>query len=189
MKNYIQGKQLGCWVAVNYVASYELNISDADADAYFMMTCYYDEESDAPVYVPLFQDQAEVKRAYAKQFIKYLKECQSKICLPVTKRPDIEYWGTDLQVIVIALEMEKELQKHLQELKSLASKNSETDLLKFLKKFLVKQKRNIKYLEYQHSYQKELERLAAEESTSEEPVEASGRGLTSEGKTASPPSL
>ncbi|XP_025724916.1 ferritin heavy chain A-like [Callorhinus ursinus] len=174
-----------CRVAVNYVASYELNINDV----YFTMTCYYDEESDAPVYVPFFQDQAEVKRAHAKQFIKYLKERQSKICLPVTKRPDIEYWGTDLQAIVIALEMEKELHKHLQELKSLASKNSETDLLEFLKKFLVKQKRNIKYLEYQHSYQKELERLTAEEGTSEEPAEASGRGLTSEHKTASPPLL
>ncbi|XP_004417089.1 PREDICTED: ferritin heavy chain A-like [Odobenus rosmarus divergens] len=172
-----------CRFAVNYVASYELHVSDA----YFTMPCYYDEKSDAPVYVPFFQDQAEAKRAHAKQFIKYLKERQSKICLLVTKRPDTEYWGTDLKAIVIALEMEKELHKHLQELKSLASKNYETDLLEFLKKFLGKQKRNIKYLEYQHSYQKELERLAVEEGTSEEPTEASGRGLTSEGNIASPP--
>lgn len=48
-------------------------------------TCYYDEESDVPVYIPFFQDQAEVKRQQAKQFIKYLKERQSKVCLPVTK--------------------------------------------------------------------------------------------------------
>ncbi|XP_040477071.1 soma ferritin-like isoform X1 [Ursus maritimus] len=138
-------------------------------------TCYYDEESDVPVYIPFFQDQAEVKRQQAKQFIKYLKERQSKVCLPVTKRPDVESWGTDLQAIVIALELEKALHKHLQDLKSLASKNSETDLLEFLKKFLDKQKRNIKYLEYQHSYQKDLERLTAMEGSSEQLAAASGK--------------
>lgn len=44
------------------------------------------------------------------------------------QRPDVGSWGTDLQAIVIALELEKGLHKHLQDLKSLASKNSETDV-------------------------------------------------------------
>ena len=116
-----------------------------------------------------------MKKEHAKKFIKYLKERQSKICFLVTKRSDIEYWGTDRQAIVIALEVEKMLHKLLHDLKSLAFKNSETDLLEFLKKFLGKQKRNIKYLEYQHSCQKELERLTAKEGTSAQPVEASGK--------------
>ncbi|GAB5576375.1 ferritin heavy chain B-like [Prionailurus iriomotensis] len=48
-------------------------------------------------------------------------------------------------------------------------------LLNFLKKFLAKQKRNINYLEYQRSYQKELDRLTEKEVTPEKPGEASGK--------------
>ena len=81
----------------------------------------------------------------------------------MTKRPDVEYWGTDLQAIVIALEVEKKFYKHLQELKSLSSKNSESDFLEFMKKLLGKQKRNIRYLQYQHSYQEALERLTGKD--------------------------
>ncbi|XP_047576635.1 ferritin heavy chain A-like [Lutra lutra] len=103
-----------CRIAVNFVASYQLNVSDA----YFTMTCYYDEDSDASVDVPFFQDQAVVKRKHAKWFIKYLKDRQSRVCLPVTKRPDAEYWGTDREATVIALQVERNLYKHLQELRT-----------------------------------------------------------------------
>ena len=60
------------------------------------------------------------------------------------------------------------LHKLLQDLQNLASQKNETDLLEFLKRFVGKQKRNIKYLEYQHSYQKELERLTSKEGISEQ---------------------
>ncbi|XP_032200476.1 soma ferritin-like [Mustela erminea] len=151
-------------------------------------TCYYDEDSDAPVYVPFFQDQAVVKREHAKQFIKYLKNRQSIVCLPVTKRPDAEYWGTDREAIVIALEVERNLYKHLQELKNSASKNREIDLLEFVKIFLNKQKRNIRYLQYQLSYQEELERLSGRESTPERFLETWGQeASTSEGRPSSHP--
>ncbi|CAD7676307.1 unnamed protein product [Nyctereutes procyonoides] len=107
------------------------------------------KDPDAPVYVPFFQDQAEVKKGHARQFIRYLKERKSK------------YWGTNVQAIVMALELQNGLHKLLQDL--------------ILKRFVGKQKRNIKYLEYQHSYQKELERLTSKEGISEQFGEASGR--------------
>ena len=137
--------------------------------------CYFDEDPDAPVYVPFFQDQVEVKKGHARQFIRYLKERKSKVCLPVVKRLDKEYWGMNVQAIVMALELENGLHKLLQDLQNLASQKNETDLLEFLKRFVGKQKRNIKYLEYQHSYQKELERLNSKEGISEQFGEASGR--------------
>ncbi|CAD7694124.1 unnamed protein product [Nyctereutes procyonoides] len=79
-------------------------------------------------------------------YLRYLKEHKSKVCLPVVKRLDKEYWGTNVQAIVMALELQNEI----------------------LKRFVGKQKRNIKYLEYQHSYQKELERLTSKEGISEQ---------------------
>ncbi|CAD7674606.1 unnamed protein product [Nyctereutes procyonoides] len=105
-------------------------------------------------YVPFFQDQAEVKKGHARQFIRYLKERKSKVCLPVVKSYSD---GSGL---------ENGLHKLLQDLQNLASQKNETDLLEFLKRFVGKQKRNIKYLEYQHSYQKELERLTSKEGIS-----------------------
>ncbi|TEA41515.1 hypothetical protein DBR06_SOUSAS19510009, partial [Sousa chinensis] len=52
--------------------------------------------------------------------------------------------------------MENMLSKVQQELKILASKNSETDLLNFMGEFLDKQK-NIDYLKYHLGCQKDLE--------------------------------
>ena len=70
-----------CRDALNQVASYELHVSDA----YLSMACYYIEDPEAPTFHTFFQDQADVKREHAKQFIKYLRKYKCKICLPVIK--------------------------------------------------------------------------------------------------------
>nr|XP_055165025.1 soma ferritin-like [Nyctereutes procyonoides] len=153
----------------------QASLPQSVSDGYLSMVCYFDEDPDAPVYVPFFQDQAEVKKEHARQFIRYLKEPKSKVCLPVVERLAKESWGTNVQAIVMALELENGLHKLLQDVQTLPSQKNETDLLEFLKRFMGKQKRSIKYLEYQHSYQKELERLTSKEGTSEQFGEASGR--------------
>uniref|UniRef100_A0A9L0TEV7 Ferritin n=1 Tax=Equus caballus TaxID=9796 RepID=A0A9L0TEV7_HORSE len=113
-----------CRVAINHIVSYELHVSDA----YLSMACYYDGETKEPPFATFFEDQAEVKRAHARQFLKYLRKHESKICLPVIQRPDIDNWGTGLQALESALELENTLNKLLQDLKTLASENHETDL-------------------------------------------------------------
>ncbi|KAI5948583.1 Ferritin heavy chain [Manis javanica] len=141
----------------------------------YLWACYYnEEEAGVPHFAAFFEDQAEVKREYAKQFLRYLRRRQGKICLPVIKRPDIDNWGTGIQAIESALQLENSLNKLLQDLKALASEKSETDLIHFIGKFLDKQKRNIGYLEYQLNYQKELEKQDQQEGQLQEPAEASG---------------
>ncbi|XP_066217465.1 ferritin, heavy subunit-like [Saccopteryx leptura] len=131
-----------CRIPVNHVVSYELHISDA----YLSMACYYGEDVEAPLFALFFEDQAEVKREHAKQFLRYLKRREGKICLPVIQRPNIDNWGTGVQALETALELENKLTKLLEDLKSVASANSETDLLRFMGKYLDKQKRNTNYL-------------------------------------------
>ncbi|TKC39113.1 hypothetical protein EI555_003889 [Monodon monoceros] len=175
-----------CRVAINQIASYELHVSDA----YLSMACYYTEDTEVPSFHTFFQDQAEVKREHAKQFIKYLRKYKCKVCLPVIKRPDIDNWGTGKQAIESALQLEKALNTLLQELKTLASKNKETNLSRFMKKFLDEQTRNISYLEYQLNYQKDLEKVAQSEGQPEKAAEASetsGKETTSDGNTANLP--
>ncbi|KAI5134925.1 Type 2 Lactosamine Alpha-2,3-Sialyltransferase [Manis pentadactyla] len=52
----------------------------------YLKACYYnEEEAGVPHFAAFFEDQAEVKREYAKQFLRYLRRHQGKICLPVIK--------------------------------------------------------------------------------------------------------
>ncbi|XP_036102206.1 ferritin, heavy subunit-like [Molossus molossus] len=160
-----------CRVAINHVASYELHISDA----YLSMACYYNQDMGAPLFAAFFEDQAEVKREHAKQFLRYLRKRESKICLPVIKRPDIDNWGTGIQALESALELENKLTNLLENLKTLASANEETDLLHFMGKYLDKQKRNTNYLEQQLAYHKRLEQQAQEEDPFKKPAQVSGK--------------
>ncbi|XP_066111668.1 ferritin, heavy subunit-like [Saccopteryx bilineata] len=161
-----------CGIAVNHVASYELHVSDA----YLSMACYYGEDVEAPLFASFFEDQAEVKREHAKQFVRYLKRRGGKICLPVIQRPNIDNWGTGVQALEIALELENKLTKLLEDLKSVASADSATDLLRFMGKYLDKQKRNTNYLECQIMYHKtQEEKQAHEEDVYKKPAEASGK--------------
>ncbi|KAF6384956.1 hypothetical protein mRhiFer1_008817 [Rhinolophus ferrumequinum] len=93
----------------------------------------------------------------------------------LSMRPDLDNWGTGIQALESALELENKLTKLLQDLKTLASANSETDLLRFMGKYLDKQKRNIGYLEHQLLYHRKVEKQAQEEDTFKKPAEVSGK--------------
>ncbi|KAF4025987.1 hypothetical protein G4228_018114 [Cervus hanglu yarkandensis] len=108
----------------------------------------------------------------------------------LSMRPDIDNWGTGKQAILSALELENVLNTLLQDLKASASRNRETNLLRFMKKYLDEQTRNISYLEYQLNYQKELETSAQSEGQPENvagPSGASGQKTESAGNSPSPP--
>ncbi|XP_036114720.1 ferritin, heavy subunit-like [Molossus molossus] len=162
-----------CRVAINHVASYELHISEA----YLSLACYYNEDTGAPLFAAFFEDQAEVNREHAKQFLRYLRKCDSKICLLVMKRPDTNNWGTGVQYKLWSLlwGLENKLTNLLLDLKTMASANEETDLLHFMGKFLDKQKRNTSYLEHQLVYHKGLEKQAQEEDLFKKPAQVSGK--------------
>ena len=66
-----------CWVTIKHVASYELHISDA----YLSMARYYNEDTGAPLFAAFFEDQDEVKKEHGKQFLRYLRKPEGKICL------------------------------------------------------------------------------------------------------------
>nr|KAF6450166.1 hypothetical protein HJG59_005351 [Molossus molossus] len=127
------------------------------------MACYYNEDMGALLFAAFFEDQAEVKGEHAKQFLRYLKKRESKIYLPVIKRPDIDNWGTGIQALESALELENKLTNLLLNLKTMASANEEIDFLHFMGKYLDKQKRNTNYMEHRLVYHKRLEKQAQEE--------------------------
>uniref|UniRef100_G3TVL2 Ferritin n=1 Tax=Loxodonta africana TaxID=9785 RepID=G3TVL2_LOXAF len=158
-----------CQTTLNQVASYELHASDA----YLSMACYYNEEMGIPPFARFFREQADMKREHAKQFLRYLRKYEGIVCLPVIKRPDIDNWGSSIQALEAAVQLENMLSKALQNLKILVCEKSETHLSGFVEEVLDKQVKNIEYLEYHLVYQKELEELVQQEGLFMKPSEQS----------------
>ncbi|EHH16004.1 hypothetical protein EGK_11227 [Macaca mulatta] len=157
-----------CRVAINRVASYELHVSDA----YLSMACYYSEDVRMPPFAKFFAEQAELKREHAKQFLRYLRKREGVVCLPVIKRPDIDNWGSGLQALKSAVQLENILTNVLQDLKITATKDNETGLVDFVKEFIDKQTGSIAFLEY---HQKLLEESLQQEGLSAKSAESAER--------------
>nr|XP_026258226.1 uncharacterized protein LOC113192324 [Urocitellus parryii] len=168
-----------CVAPINQLAARQLQMGDAYL---FMATCYR-EEMEMPGFVIFFEDQAEVKRFQAKRFIRYLRKRQGTICLPKIEKPEIGNWGNAIVALTSALQMENVITKNLEDLNTLATNANDAGLLKFLKDFLIKQKRNTAYLERQISYEHQ-----SEERRRQEMSEMTSKGEeTSESSTASLP--
>jgi ferritin len=139
------------------------------------MACHYNEETGMPPFALFFEEQAEVKREQPKQLLRYLRNREGMICLPVFKRPYTDVWGGAVQTLTFALKTENELTKMLEDLKTSASQTGEIPLLPIVEMILFKQKRNTDYLKSQLSCQKRLEEPMEQESLSEEPAAASSQ--------------
>ncbi|XP_036301011.1 ferritin heavy chain A-like [Pipistrellus kuhlii] len=132
-----------CSAALNKVLSYELHISDA----YLSLAYNSMEESEEPNFSAFFEEQANVKREHGKEFLEYIGKYANKICLPVFKRPELDYWGTGISALEYALALENELTTLLMELKTTASDKEEQDILEFTNKYLEEQKKSTETLE------------------------------------------
>ncbi|XP_004606884.2 ferritin, heavy subunit-like [Sorex araneus] len=154
-----------CRLALNNLASFELNVSDA----YLSLALRYTDDAQIPPYIPFFEDQVEVKKEHARQFVRFLKSYRAKVSLPVIKRPDKQIWETGLEAVQTALDLEKQLDFLLQDLDTVAGRSGDTPVKDFLRVFFLKQKKNLSYLEHQVSYQKELKESGREEAEEQLP--------------------
>ncbi|KAK1343836.1 hypothetical protein QTO34_014390 [Cnephaeus nilssonii] len=147
-----------CRVAINYVASFELHISDA----YLSMAYCYPPDSVEPIFSGFFEDQAELKREHGKQFLRYLIGRENTVRLPVIKRPEVDNWQTGVKAVEYALELENQLSQLLIDLKTTASADNDSHFLRFMEKYLDKQKRNTTYLQRQLAYYRNEEKQEEE---------------------------
>ncbi|EPQ14436.1 Ferritin, heavy subunit, partial [Myotis brandtii] len=112
---------------------------------YIEMT-YNSIEDSTTSFCHILEDQVEVKRENGKGFLKYLRICESKICLPIFKRRKIDNWYTGIQALESALELENQLTKLLLDLRTTATANNEYDVLCFMGKHLDEQEDNTNHL-------------------------------------------
>lgn len=81
-------------------------------------------------------EHAEVEREQAIQFLKYLRTCEGFVCLPVIKTSG-DHWA--MQILMFAMQLENELCRILQNLRTTASEIGENYLFDFVGMFLEEQ--------------------------------------------------
>ncbi|KAL6083619.1 hypothetical protein STEG23_006582 [Scotinomys teguina] len=91
-----------------------------------------------PPFVQFFEKQADAKRDIADQFLRRLHKREGRVCPPIHQRPNMNEITTPIQAIALAQELEKSLTQDLSQLKTIATKDRETDVMEMAKPPTVK---------------------------------------------------
>ncbi|XP_071471018.1 ferritin, higher subunit-like [Marmota flaviventris] len=152
-----------CRHNINHLASYLLHISDI----YLSMVSIgsWATRSDIDNWGSAIQalTSAVQKEKMLQEILEDLKKVVSQT--RETERPEIGNWGNAIEALTSALQMENVITKNLEDLNTLATNANDAGLLKFLKDFLIKQKRNTDYLERQISYEHQSEEMRRQETS------------------------
>ncbi|XP_051006316.1 ferritin heavy chain B-like [Acomys russatus] len=139
--------------ALNQVVSYQMHISHV----YLGMAYSFTEKRNKPPFAKFFENQANMRRDHADQFLRYLWKREGKIRPQSHERPDMKEITTPIIALKLAQEMENTLTTMLLHINK-ADECQEEELLNILKPFMQKQKRNEDYLKCQLNYQEREEK-------------------------------
>ena len=126
----------------------QINMELSASYVYQSMAFYYDRDDVAlPGFSKFFKHNSDEEREHAEKFMKYLNKRGGRIVLQDVKRPEKTEWGTGLDGLQAALDLEKKVNQSLLELHALASKHDDAHLTDYLEgEFLEEQVEAIKDL-------------------------------------------
>jgi ferritin heavy chain len=100
-----------------------------------------------PGFSKFFKHNSDEEREHAEKFMKYLNSRGGRIVLKDIKRPDNDEWGTGLNALQTALNLEKQVNASLLSLHAVASTHNDPHLSNFIEEeFLTEQVEAIKEL-------------------------------------------
>ncbi|XP_034370757.1 ferritin, lower subunit-like [Arvicanthis niloticus] len=163
-----------CTEALNQVVAYHLHTSHV----YLAMAHSFivDTGKENPPFVSYFESLADDRRETADKFLKRLWTRNNRISPPTYEKinksvppqqADMKEITTPVKAILLAQEMEKTLTSILLHLKAAAG--HESDLLKFLKSVLRKQRKNEENIKTQLSYEQRIEMEEEKKAQTEKP--------------------
>lgn len=79
-----------------------------------------------------FRKNSEEEREHAEKFMKYLNRRGGRVFLQDIKRPDRDEWGTGLEALQIALNLEKEVNQSLLNMHALSTEKNDPHFCDFL---------------------------------------------------------
>lgn len=133
-----------CEAAINKQVNWELYASYV----YMSMSSYYDRDDVAlPGFAKFFKECSDEEREHAIKLTKYQNKRGGRVVLNPIDKPSKDEWGTGLDGLVAALDLEKTVNQSLLDLHKIASKNNDAQLADFLEgEFLEEQVEAIKKL-------------------------------------------
>ncbi|RWS25622.1 hypothetical protein B4U80_04729 [Leptotrombidium deliense] len=133
-----------CEAAINKQINMELYASYV----YLSMAYHFDRDDVAFNNVhKFFKEQSDEEREHAQKFMKYQNKRGGRIVLQDVKRPAANEWGSILQAMQAALELEKTVNQSLLDMHALATRHEDAQFTDFIEhEFLEEQVEAIKKL-------------------------------------------
>nr|AAD29639.1 ferritin [Enteroctopus dofleini] len=126
----------------------QINMELYASYVYHSMSYYFDRDDVALKGMhKFFQKRAEEEREHAEKFMKYQNKRGGRIVLKQIEKPDHDDWGTALDAMEAALDLEKKVNAALLELHKIAEKHNDPQMMDFIEsEYLVEQVDDIKVL-------------------------------------------
>ncbi|XP_060784559.1 ferritin, middle subunit-like [Neoarius graeffei] len=133
-----------CEAAVNKMVNLELYSSYT----YTSMACYFTRDDVAlEGFARFFRENAHEEREHAEKFVSFQNKRGGRVFLQDVKKPERDEWGSGLEAMQCALQLEKTVNQALLDLHKLATDNGDPHLCDFLEShYLNEQVETIKKL-------------------------------------------
>lgn len=133
-----------CEAGINRQINMELYASYT----YQSMSMYFDRDDVAlPGFAKFFKENSDEEREHAEKFMKYQNKRGGRIVLQDLKKPERDEWGTGLEAMQVAMELEKSVNQSLLDLHKVAGNHEDAQFADFLEtEYLEEQVKAIKEL-------------------------------------------
>jgi len=113
---------------------------------YQSMAYYFDRDDVAlPGFSCFFKKQSDEEREHAEKLMKYQNKRGGRIVLQDVKKPERDEWGTGLDAMLVALQLEKSVNQSLLDLHKVCSGHEDAQMADFLEtEYLEEQVKSIK---------------------------------------------
>ncbi|XP_028600024.2 ferritin heavy chain A-like [Podarcis muralis] len=139
-----QNYHTDCQAAINRMINLELSASYV----YLSMSYHFDRDDVALHHMAKFlKEQSQEERKHAEKFLQYQNKRGGRILLKDIKKPEKDEWGSSVDALQSALELEKVVNQALLDLHKLATEKRDPHLCDFLEtEYLEEQAKAIKLL-------------------------------------------
>uniref|UniRef100_A0AAV2LP62 Ferritin n=2 Tax=Knipowitschia caucasica TaxID=637954 RepID=A0AAV2LP62_KNICA len=133
-----------CEAAVNMQINLELYASYV----YLSMSYYFDRDDQAlPNFAKFFRNQSHEEREHAEKLMKFQNQRGGRIFLKEVRKPEKDEWGSGVEALECALQLEKSVNQSLLDLHKLCSEHNDPHMCDFIEtNFLDEQVKSIKEL-------------------------------------------
>lgn len=124
----------------------QINMELYASYCYQSMSFYFDRDDVAlPGFAKFFKHSSDEEREHAEKLMKYQNQRGGRIVLQDIKKPERDEWGTGLEAMQVALQLEKSVNQSLLDLHKLCGSHDDAQMCDFLEsEFLEEQVKSIK---------------------------------------------